>query len=158
MHDFHKKSHTVQGVITIKNSKDVLSSILKTTQMGQTGIRAVLGYAGNVSLKAALRDQLHEYDSIEREAYGIASRQRLEVDELAPLAKTMSKMYTHFNLKFGNVDSKIAAMMIQGNTRGMIKGLKNLHHSKSIDKSLETLSQKLLDLEAANIKQMQGFV
>lgn len=142
----------------MKSNQDILSSILKTTQMGQTGIRAVLGYAGNVELKQALRDQLQEYDAIEREGLRLASQRNWDIEELDPIAKSMSKMYTHFNLKFGNVDSKIAAMMIQGNTRGMIKGLKNLHHGKSVDGSLESLSQKLLDCEAANIKQMQGFV
>lgn len=142
----------------MKSNQEILSSILKTTQMGQTGIRAVLGYAANVHLKQALRDQLEEYDNIERDALRINSQRGWEVEELSPVAKSMSKMYTHFNLKFGNVDSKIAAMMIQGNTRGMIKGLKNLHHGATIDKSIETLSQKLLDCEAANIKQMQGFV
>ena len=142
----------------MKDNRDILSSVLKTTQMGQTGIRAVLRYAENVSLKQALRDQLQEYDTIEREALRLASQRGWEVEELDPVAKTMSKMYTHFNLKFGNADSKIAAMMIQGNTRGMIKGLKNLPHGKSVDNSLETLSQKHLDCESANIKQMQGFV
>jgi hypothetical protein len=126
--------------------------------MGQTGIRAVLGYASNLDLKQALQDQLQEYDMIEREALHLASRRGWEFEELNPIAKTMSKMYTHLNLKFGNADSKIAAMMIQGNTRGMIKGLKNLHHGKSVDCTLRSLSQKLLDCEAANVKQMQGFV
>lgn len=142
----------------MKNNHDILSSILKTAQMGQTGIRAVLGYAGDSNLKQALKDQLHEYDAIEEEALQLASQHRLNVAELSPVAKSMSKMYTHCNLKFGNVDSKIAAMMIQGNTRGMIKGLKNLHHAKSVDKSIEALSRKLLDCETANVKQMQGFV
>jgi len=142
----------------MKGNYDILSSLLKTTQMGQVGIRAVLPYAGNIELKQALQDQLQEYDMIEREALRLASRRDWELEELDPIAKSMSKMYTKFNLKFGNADSKIAAMMIQGNTRGMIKGLKNLHHSKSVDTSLQTLSQKLLDCEAANIKQMQGFV
>jgi hypothetical protein len=142
----------------MKSNEDILSSILKTTQMGQTGIRAVLGYAVKPGLKQALRDQLHEYDNIEQDALDLANQKGWSVEELASVAKTMSKMYTHCNLKFGNVDSKIAAMMIQGNTRGMIKGLKNLHHGKSIDDSLAALSHKLLNCEKANIKQMQGFV
>ena len=52
----------------MKNNEEILSSVLKTTQMGQTGIRAVLGYTDNVKLKQALRDQLQEYDTIEQDA------------------------------------------------------------------------------------------
>lgn len=142
----------------MKTNKDILASVLKTAQMGQVGIRAVTDYVARADLKKALQDQLSEYNAIEREANAIATLRGWELKDLDPMAKIMSKMYTRTNLTFGNVDSKVAAMMIQGNTRGMIKGLKNLHHCKDTDSRIETVSQKLLDCETANIKQMQGFV
>lgn len=142
----------------MKTNKDILASVLKTTQMGQVGIRAVTDYAVKADLKKALQDQLHEYDAIEREANSIASLRGWELKDLDPMAKMMSKTYARTNLAFGNADSKIAAMMIQGNTRGIIKGLKNLHHSANPDNNIVMLSQKLLDCEAANIKQMQGYL
>lgn len=142
----------------MKSNKDVLASVLKTTQMGQVGIRAVTDHVARVDLKKALQDQLSEYDAIEREANSIAAQRGWDLKDLDPMAKLMSQMYTRTNLTFGNVDSKVAAMMIQGNTRGMIKGLKNLHHCKDTDSRINTVSQKLLDCEAANIKQMQGFL
>ena len=126
--------------------------------MGQVGIRAVEDYAIKADLKKALQDQLREYDAIEREANAIASSRGWELKNLDPMAKTMSKMYARTNLHFGKADSKIAAMMIQGNTRGMIKGLKNLHHAKNTDARIETVAQKLLDCDNANIKQMQGYL
>ena len=142
----------------MKSNKDVLASVLKTTQMGQVGIRAVTDHVARVDLKKALQDQLSEYDAIEREANSIAAQRGWDLKDLDPMAKLMSQMYTRTNLTFGNVDSKVAAMMIQGNTRGMINGLKNLHHCKDTDSRINTVSQKLLDCEAANIKQMQGFL
>ena len=142
----------------MKTNKDILASVLKTTQMGQVGIRAVKDYVARADLKKTLQDQLGEYDAIEREASSIANLRGWELKDLDPMAKLMSRMYTRTNLRFGNVDSKVAAMMIQGNTRGMIKGLKNLHHCQNTDSRIETVSQKLLDCEAANIKQMQGYL
>lgn len=142
----------------MKNNKEILSSILKTTQMGQVGIRAVLNHAVRPALRNELQSQLREYDAIEKEANAIASARGWEPEELDPAVKGMSMLYARANLTFGNVDSKIAAMMIQGNTRGMIKGLKNQHHAKNHDTTILALSQKLLDCESANIKQMQGYV
>ena len=52
----------------------------------------------------------------------------------------------------------LADLMIQGNTRGMIKGLKNIHQFGRQDEQIHILSQKLLDCETANIRQMQGFL
>lgn len=142
----------------MKNNKEVLSSILKTTQMGQVGIRAVLNHAVHTDLRNALQSQLREYDAIEAEVQGIAAAKGLHLEELEPPIKAMSMLCARAKLAYGNVDSKIAAMMIQGNTRGMIKGLKNRHHAKDPDARIMALSQKLLDCEDANIRQMQGYV
>lgn len=142
----------------MKGSKDILSSILKTTQMGQTGIRCVLKLPLRSTLRTALKEQLEEFDSIEQEAQSIASSRGWTLEELDPTVKSMAKMVTRTRLSFGNINSKVAAMMIQGNTRGIIKGYKNIHQLYESDERVSTLTQKLLDCESANVKQMQGFL
>ena len=145
-------------VMKMKESKDILSSILKTTQMGQIGIRSVLDTTMRPTLRKALESQLQEYDTIESEAHSIASSRGWEVAELDPVVRKMADMTTRMKLTGGNSDSKIAGMMIQGNTRGMIKGLKNLHQFNKQDLQVRTLFQRLLDCENANIRQMQSFL
>lgn len=142
----------------MKNSKEILSSVIKTAQMGQTGIRSVLDTSMRPSLRKALESQLREYDSIETEAHTIASQRGWELKELDPGVRMMTDMMTRMKLHGRNTDSKIADMMIQGNTRGMVKGLKNLHQFPSSDSQVQMVSQKLLDCETANIRQMQGYL
>lgn len=142
----------------MKTNKEILSSILKTTQMGQIGIRSVLDTSMRPGLRKALESQLREYDCIESEAHAIAAQRGWELRELDPGTRFMSDMMARARLSYGNADSKIAGMMIQGNTRGMIKGLKNLHQWGGQDGQVTTLSQKLLDCETANIRQMQSFL
>ena len=142
----------------MKGSKDLLSSIIKTTQMGQIGIRSVLNAPLNTNLKETLRNQLKEYDTLEREALELASIRGWNLEQLDPAIKTMTNMTSRMRLSFGNSNSKAAAMMIQGNTRGLIKGYKNLNQMVSSDERVAVLSQKLLDCEKANIRQMQGFL
>ena len=140
------------------NSKEILSSVLKTTQMGQIGIRSVLDTSMRPALRKALEAQLHEYDSIETEAHSIATQRGWELRELDPGIRMMTDMVTRMKLHGKNTDSKIAGMMIQGNTRGMIKGLKNIHQFADQDSQVKTVCQKLLDCETANIRQMQGYL
>lgn len=142
----------------MKTSQEMLSSILKTTQMGQVGIRSVLNASMRPGLRKALESQLREYDSIESQAHAIAGQRGWELSELQGGVRMMTDMMTRMKLSYGNADSKIAGMMIQGNTRGMITGLKNLHQYNSLDCQISGLSQKLLDCEAANIRQMQSFL
>ena len=142
----------------MKGSKDLLSSILKTTQMGQIGIRCVLKAPLESGLRSALKSQLKEYDAIEQEAHALATKRGWELEELDPAIKFMSRAMTKSMLSFGNVNSKAAAMTINGNTKGMIKSLKNLHQFNHSDERVSVLAQKLLDCETENIRQMQGFV
>ncbi len=142
----------------MKNSREILTSILKTTQMGQIGIRSVLDTSMRPGLRKALESQLHEYDSIETEAHLIATQRGWELSEVDPAVRMMADMMTRMRLTGRNTDSKIAGMMINGNTRGMIKGLKNMHQYAGQDERVDILSQKLLDCETANIRQMQGFL
>ena len=142
----------------MKSSKDVLSSIIQTAQMGQIGIRSVLNAPLRANLKDALRSQLREYDAIEREALELAASKGWTLKELNPAVKHMTNMMTKTKLSYGDPSSKTAAMMIQGNTKGIIKGYKNLNQFAAPDERIITLSRKLLDCEKENIKQMQGFL
>ena len=126
--------------------------------MGQVGIRSVLDASMRPGLRKALESQLQEYDSIETEAHAIAFQRGWEVKELDPGVRFFSDMMTRVKLNRRNTDSKLAEMMIQGNTKGMIKGLKNIHQFPDQDDQVSTLSQKLLDCETANIRQMQTFL
>ena len=95
----------------MKNSKEILSSVLKTAQMGQVGIRSLLDTSMQPALRSALESQLREYDAIETEAHAIASQRGWE-----------------------------------------------LHQYPSRDDRVSGISQKLLDCETANIRQMQQFL
>ena len=142
----------------MKTNQEVLSSILKTTQMGQVGIRSVQDKAVGTGLQKALESQLKEYDSIESQAHALASQRGWDLPELQPGKRLMADMMTRMKLSYGNSDSKIADMMILGNTRGMVKGIKNMHQWADHDSQIENLSQKLIDTEVANIRQMQPFL
>ena len=142
----------------MKDSKDILSSLLKTTQMGQVGIRSVEKAANSAQLKKALKSQLQEYNDIEKETYALAKERGWELKELNPMTRTMADMASRGKLMYGKNDSKIAAMMVQGNTRGVIKSLKNLHRYHQNDGQVTAMAQKLLDCENNNIKQMEGFL
>lgn len=145
-------------VMDMKNSKEILSSLLKTTQMGQLGIRSVLEGTMDPALRKDLESQLREYDAIETEAHTLASRRGWDLPELDPAIRAMTDMMTRMKLTGKNTESKIADMMIQGNTKGMVKSLKNLHRYPSTDQQVACLAQKLLDCETANIRQMEPYL
>lgn len=142
----------------MKDSKDLVASALKTAQMGQVGIRCVMHLPLAPTLRQALTSQINEYHAIEQEAQALASKHGWTLKELSPAMKTMANMVCRMQSSGGDMDSKAAAMTIQGNTRGIIKGYKNFNQYDRSDSDVTALMQKLLDCEKENIQQMQRFL
>ena len=142
----------------MKSNKEVLISVLHTVQMGQTGIRSVRNSAIRPSLQQELDEQLKEYDTIEKEALRLAHNRGWELSNVNPMVRSMSRMMSQMRLMGGEVDSKIAGMLIQGNTRGIILGVKNLNRSKQDDTQVTQLAQRLLNRENINIQKSQVYL
>ena len=142
----------------MKTSRDLLSSVLRTVQLDQTGIRSVLDTSIRPGLRRALESQLRELDSIESEAYTVASQRGWDLREREPGARFLSDLAVRIRMTHGDCDSKIAGMMIHGNTKGMIRSYRNLHHYPLQDDRISSICQKLIDCETANIRQMQSYL
>ena len=140
------------------NSQRVLNDIIKTSQMGINGINVVMHKTRQPALRQALKVQRREYSDIEQQAKLLAQRKGYKIDQIKPINRKMGAMMSKTQLLIGEPDSKIAGMMIQGNTRGMILSLKNMRRCNQPDGQVAQLAQKLLDTEKNNLVSMQGFV
>lgn len=142
----------------MNENKELLTSVLHTVQMGQSGIRAVQHNAVRAALRQELKEQLQEYDSIEKEALRLAQARGWQLRNVNPLVTNMSRIMAKFQLIGGEVDSKIAGMLIQGNTRGIILGVKNLNRGAHTDSQVTQLAHRLLNKENINIQKSQPFL
>jgi len=140
------------------NSQRVLNDIIKTSQMGINGINVVMPKTAEPALRQALKVQRREYSDIEQQAKLLAQRKGYKIDQLKPINRKLGALMSKGQLLVGEPDSKIAGMMIQGNTRGMILSLKNMRRCDKPDPQVAQLAQKLLDTEKNNIESMEGFV
>lgn len=142
----------------MSNSKELLQSVLKTAQMGRFGIETVLEQAVAPGLKQELRDQKKQYDAIENEAHRLAAVHGWTIHGLSPAVRYMSAAMSRASVLGGERDSKIAGMLIQGNTMGWIKGTKYLHRCAGCDPKVVALAQELVEREHSNIQKAQPFL
>ena len=140
------------------NSQRVLNDIIKTSQLGINGINIVMPRTDQPALRQALKVQRREYSDIEQQAKLLAQQKGYRIDQLKPISRKMGALMSKSQLLVGEPDSKIAGMMIQGNTRGMILSLKNMRRCNDPDPKVAELAQKLLETEKNNIVSMEGFV
>ena len=140
------------------NSERVLNDIIKTCQMGIQGIDIVMDKTGEPALRQALKVQRKEYSDLEAEGKLLAQRKGISIEQIGAVTKRMSAWLSRGQLLVGEPNSKIAGMMIQGNTRGVITGMKNARMHQNKDSRVTALSEKLLETEDRNIDQMKPFL
>ena len=140
------------------NSQRVLNDVIKTSQMGISGINVVMPKTSQPALRQALKVQRQEYSDIEQQAKLLAQRKGYKIDQIKPITRRMSAMMSRGQLLMGEPNSKIAGMMIQGNTRGMILSLKNMRRCNRPDPQVAEVAQRLLETEKNNIGSLEGFV
>lgn len=149
----------MREVIEMQQDIHMLNSIRRTTQMGSNGIRAVYDEAKNPEFRSALRDQLQEYDRIYAEADSLLQNRQGKPQDINPLAKYGSQLSSKIRVRNStNATSKIAKMMLQDNTRGMINSMQNIRSMGVLDPKVSSLSKRLLQTTQANIDQMKQFL
>ena len=140
------------------NSKEMLTSVLHTVQMGQSGITSVQDLAVSPGLKAEMKQQLEQYDAIETSAKRLAEENKWILSDIPQSLVKMSDLMSKAKLMGGERDSKIAGMLIQGNTRGMILGMKNLRKGTQADPKVRALAEKLIVQERKSIEKTERFL
>lgn len=137
----------------------MLNSIRKSTQMGCYGIHAVMEETGSPELYRELQGQLSEYEKIYEEADSLLQDRGGKAKNVNPMAKMGSSMSAKMKIRMAkDPNAKIAELMLQGNTKGMIKSIHNNRSMGVLDPKVSTLSNRLLQTEQANIDTLKGFL
>lgn len=136
----------------------MLNEIRKSTKMGQVGIHAVMKGGLSDEFHNVLKSQMEEYDAIYHEADSLLREHGGKEKNLSALAKWGNTMASSMKLKMDNSRSKIAQMMIEGNTKGMIKSIQSIRSMGVLDPKVSALSNRLLQTEQANIDQMKAYL
>ena len=137
----------------------MLNAIRRTTEMGCYGIKSVLNETANREFRGALRAQYDEYAQIYEEADRLLRERGGRIKDLNPMAKYGSAMSSKMRVR-ASIDptAKIAELMLQGNTRGMIKSMHNIRTMVNLEPQVASLSRRLLQTEQNNINQMKHYL
>lgn len=137
---------------------EILQSICKSTQMGQSGIRAVMDAARDPAMQRALASQLREYDAIHHQADRLLRDRGESARQIPGIVLSYSRLSAGMKMARDSSSSAIAEMMIQGNTRGMVKSMRQNREYRVLDPKVSGLSNRLLQTELSNIEQMKSFL
>ena len=136
---------------------ELLQYIYKTADMGCEGIDAVEKHAEQKLLEE-LRRERNEYESVRSEADQLIRKHGDEPSGTGMMAKMGADMMTAAEMMMDDSRGKIAEMMIQGTTMGIVKTIRHLKDYEGHDEASRKLGEKLLELQEENVEKMKAYL
>lgn len=136
---------------------ELLQYIYKTADMGCEGIDAVEKHAEKKLLEE-LKKERAEYENIRSDADMLIRKGGDEPDGSGVMAKMSADMMTAAEMMMDDSRSKIAEMMIQGTTMGIVKTIRHLKDYEGNDEEARKLGERLLTIQEENVEKMKAYL
>ena len=137
---------------------ELLQYVHKTAEMGTKGLEDVEGQIREEPLREAVGRQVAEYRKISNKAGELLRSHGEEPDDVGLMARLSSEVMSKAKTFPDASASKIAEMVIRGNTMGITKGIKHLNDYVGDDRQVKALAQQLIATEQDNVEQMKRFL
>jgi len=136
---------------------ELLQYIYKTADMGCEGIDAVEKHAEQKLLEE-LRRERNEYETIRSDADQMIRKAGDEPAGTGVMAKMSADMMAAGQMMMDDSRAKIAEMMIQGTTMGIVKTIRHLKDYEGHDEKARQLGERLLNLQEENVEKMKAYL
>lgn len=140
------------------DDRGMLDCLCRDADMGRAAAQHVLELIHNDALNTTVREQLADYDHAYDSAARILCESGSEAPKSNPAAKAMTALSTDMQNMMDPTSSKIAQMMIQGNTMGVTTITKQLHQYEGGNGEIKELAKKQIRMEQRNIENLKKFL
>lgn len=143
------------------DNNELLEYIYQTVDMGVHSTNKLLQDLKGKDNKIieVIEDIKKEYLSFEKDIKKIAKKHKVSLDDIGIMAKLGSSMEMKMEVMKDNSDSKIADMLIRGNTMGIIETEKNIHKFENkTEKDILKLANDLLEFQNNSVKKLKEYL
>ena len=140
------------------NDTELIQFIYQNAEMGKHGLSQLIDKTDDVPFRQALESQLHEYQNIMDSSQQLLKQRGISPDSVGSTAKAMSSMMTTFKTLSDHSTSKMAEMLVEGNTMGIVKITKHLKEYPDASSEAIALANQLLHTEENNVHQTKSFL
>lgn len=137
---------------------ELLDYIYQNAQMGTESISHLIKIAEDVDFRRTLEDQLCEYQKVLDEAEEMIQRRGQSAEGVGPMAKISSYIMVELKTFTDKSPSKMAKMMLQGSTMGVLEITKRIKEYQGANKEVLNLAQDLLKTEQHNVDELKKYL
>lgn len=136
---------------------ELLAFLHNNAEMGKDNLLQLNGIVKDEAIRQVIEHQIIEFKSV----YDQTAR-RLDALCLEPrgelMAKMMSKVMISAKTMLDKSPDRVAEMVIQGSTMGVIDVVKKLKEYADCDDDIKNIGYKLLYIEQKNVDEMKHFL
>ena len=141
-----------------ENNINVLDELHKGCCMGIDAISFVLNKVDGKEFKELLEKQQEKYEDIAKKIEDLYENySEKEPHETTTMNKAMTWYGVQMNTINDKSTSKLAELLTQGTNMGIIEGRKLLNH-KNVDKKVESLVKKYVNMQEDCIEKLKEFL
>ena len=145
----------------MNENTEVLEYIYKNAKMGAESVTTLINTIHNKDnkLKAVVEEQLKKYEKFVKDSEKILKKQKADFKEYNPMAKMSSWMGIKMEMLKDNSDSRVASMLIQGLTMGVIEMEKKIQeYDKKVDKDVLKIAKDFKDFQQDSIEKLKVYL
>jgi len=142
----------------MSSTLDILNEIHKGLVMGMESISVISNKVGDGNFKDDLDYQYKEYGKVLDRVNNMFK----EKDEYADDTNTMEKVMGWTSIQFSTITDKsnshLSEMLIQGNTMGIIEGVKMLNQNPDATNDVKNILNEFVQLQENNIEKLKTYL
>ena len=152
----------------MKNTKEItndnnelLEYIYQTTDMGKKGLVHLLEALKEKDnkIKKDIEKSLEEYEEFQEECQDLLEKHNIEPKDKGLMTEMMNKMGVNINVMMDNSDSKVAEIIIQGLTMGVVEMEKKIKdYQDEVDKKISKLAKNILKFQEKEIEKYKEYL
>lgn len=145
----------------MKDKNELLEYIYQTTDMGKKSIDTLLKALEQKDnkIKKTLEKQMSGYEKYCIEAEKLLKKHKTKPKSKGPMSEMMSNMGINMNVMKDNSDPKMAEMMMQGLTMGVIEMEKKIKdYEDEVDKDIIKLAKNVLKFQEKCIEEIKEYL
>ncbi|HBE13696.1 MAG TPA: hypothetical protein DCY74_05940, partial [Clostridiales bacterium] len=131
----------------MNSEKEVLNAIYQNSKMGVESINTIISKANDSQIRDRMLEDKIAFDQIANNASTLIFKEGGKPEEKNKFSKFTAEMSARMTVMNDNSPSKLAEMMMQGASCGIVDITRVMNHAKSIKPEVNQLATNLLEQE-----------
>lgn len=137
---------------------EMLNYVYQNAEMGRDALTQLIQITNDTKFRKTMEAQLSEYQNVFDSAEKMIQERNEQAKGVGPMAKISSRLMVNAKTMMDSSPSKMAQMLIQGSTMGVVEVTRHMKDYDGSDERVNDISQKLLRTEQQNIEEMKKYL